>query len=166
MRVTSVIGDTGRAKVSTGQRLPNPLGRLRNLFPADASHLLTRQILSATEEAIDESTSRLATNPRLLRHAARHRALAGPTRQRRRAAPPAPARPALPRRVVPVHGRARQLRGVKGVKELPLPSRWTFPTTGGSLSEHLPSRSLVPACLLTVQPRRAARAPRVGQRRR
>jgi hypothetical protein len=40
---------------------------LRNLLPADASHLLTRQVASATEEAIDECTSRLAASPRLFR---------------------------------------------------------------------------------------------------
>src|SRR6516225_3742331 len=72
MRVTSLIGDTERARGSAGQALPNPWSGLRNLLPADASDLLTRQVVSETEEAISECTSRLAASPRLFRHADRH----------------------------------------------------------------------------------------------
>ena len=43
----------------------------RTLCPADTSNLLTRRARDATEEAIDECTSRLAPSPHLLRHTAR-----------------------------------------------------------------------------------------------
>src|SRR6516225_1609206 len=94
MRVTSVIGATGRAKASAEQPLPNPLSGVRVLCLADASYLLTRQLLTAAEEAMDECTTRLAPSPGLLRHAAGHRAVAGPTVRRRRTAAHPPVRPA------------------------------------------------------------------------
>jgi hypothetical protein len=82
-------GDLGHWRHRKGEWLGgapslNPRSGVRNLCPADASNLLTRQVLFAIEEVIDEYTIRVATSPRLLRHAARHRAVAGPTLQRRR----------------------------------------------------------------------------------
>jgi hypothetical protein len=54
MRVTSLIGDTGRAKVSAGRPLPNPWSGSWNRCPAGASHWWTLQRLSAIERAIQQ----------------------------------------------------------------------------------------------------------------
>src|SRR5215831_5701796 len=93
MRVTSLIGDTRMVNAPrSGPSLPS--SGVGNLCPAYASHLLTRQVLPAIEEVINEYTSRLAPNPELLGHADGHRALTRPALRRRRAAPHSPIRPA------------------------------------------------------------------------
>src|SRR5262245_22217710 len=77
IRLTSVIGDTRRANAPAGRPLPTP-GTGPGIVALRApSNLVTRRARYATEEAIDECTSRLAPSPHLLRHAARHRAIGG-----------------------------------------------------------------------------------------
>src|SRR5262249_35264441 len=73
---------------------PAVLGELRNRECPWAANLLTCQVCFAARETADEYTRCLAPSPRLLRHAARHRAVGGPAVRRRRATPYPPVRPA------------------------------------------------------------------------
>jgi hypothetical protein len=61
MRVISVIGGTGKAKVSAGQALPNPSSGLRNLMPAGVS--ADAQVVLATD---DQFMSVPAAGPQVL----------------------------------------------------------------------------------------------------
>src|SRR5215470_18262359 len=92
MRVTSVIGAPDCATGSTEPPGPRSWRGVRNLGPPRASHLVSRTVALALWETSNEFIRRLAQNPRLLRHAARHRALAGPALQRRRPAVHPPVR--------------------------------------------------------------------------
>ncbi len=59
----SLIGATNRANVPAEQPLPTSSSRARHRCPADASRLLTRLVLFAIEEAIEDCNIRPATSP-------------------------------------------------------------------------------------------------------
>jgi hypothetical protein len=87
MRVTSLIGDTGRA-IGSRTNLsqlpgagPSTVARPMRLAP------LTRLVLFAIDEAIQDCNIHRATSLERIRRSARHRAVAGRHQRRRRVAP-------------------------------------------------------------------------------
>ena len=76
MRVPSLVGATEGLDNPSGTSLLKSWSEVRNHGPPGASNLLRRQVLSPPAETTDEYSVCLAPSPRLLRRAARHRAVA------------------------------------------------------------------------------------------